>query len=194
MSRSAEVLADSPVAYYRCGDSSGTVCTDSSGNGRNGTYVGAPTLGVAGLTGDADTAVTLDGNTQEFTTGTSGFSFTTDATIEFWYVGTDGPEVRDNSSASGVGWAIGATGASWSLRIAWTQTWVGPSSAPVKDGLPHFIQLRATATTVTLFVDGVNIWSTNARTNTNTAQNPWHIGRNGTNTGTANYYLSLIHI
>jgi hypothetical protein len=39
---------------------------DSSGNGRDGTYAGSPTLGVTGLvTGDTDTAVTFNGTTQQ---------------------------------------------------------------------------------------------------------------------------------
>lgn len=63
MSYSSEVLADSPLAYYRLGESSGTTMADSSGNGRNGSYVGGPTLGATGLlTGDADTAVDFPAN------------------------------------------------------------------------------------------------------------------------------------
>lgn len=37
-----EVLTDSPLAYYRCDDTDGTM-VDSSGNGRNGTWVGTVT-------------------------------------------------------------------------------------------------------------------------------------------------------
>jgi hypothetical protein len=63
VSYSSEVLADSPLLYWRMGDSSGTTVTDSSGNGRNGTYVNSPTLGVAGLVdGDSNTAVSFDGS------------------------------------------------------------------------------------------------------------------------------------
>jgi len=62
----AAVLADSPIAYWRLGESSGTVANDSSGNGHNGTYNGSPTLGVSpgAITGDSDTAVTFNGSTQ----------------------------------------------------------------------------------------------------------------------------------
>lgn len=60
MSYSSEVLADTPIMYYRLGEASGTVMTDSSGNGRDGTYANSPTLGATGLlTGDADTAVSF---------------------------------------------------------------------------------------------------------------------------------------
>ena len=55
----AEVLADSPIVYYRMGsDDSGTHGVDRSPNGHDGVYVGSPTLAHAGLlTGDSDTAV-----------------------------------------------------------------------------------------------------------------------------------------
>lgn len=33
-----EILADSPLVYWRLGESSGTAVTDSSGNGRDGFY------------------------------------------------------------------------------------------------------------------------------------------------------------
>lgn len=64
MTYSAEVLADSPLAYYRLGEASGTTITDSSGNSRNGTWTATPTQGVDGLIlGDADDAVDMDGST-----------------------------------------------------------------------------------------------------------------------------------
>jgi hypothetical protein len=59
---SSEVLADSPLGYWRLGESVGSVASDSSGNGRNGTYVGSG-LGAAGaIDGDSDTAAAFDGN------------------------------------------------------------------------------------------------------------------------------------
>lgn len=52
------VLADAPLAYYRLGETSGTVAADSSGNAHSGTYTNNPTLGAAGLvTGDSNTAM-----------------------------------------------------------------------------------------------------------------------------------------
>lgn len=39
-----EVLADNPIAWYRLGESSGTVMGDSSGSGHHGTYIGGPTF------------------------------------------------------------------------------------------------------------------------------------------------------
>jgi hypothetical protein len=64
MSYSSEVLADTPLAYYRLGESAGTTMADSSGNARDGLYdpTTPPTLGATGLlVGDADTAADFDG-------------------------------------------------------------------------------------------------------------------------------------
>lgn len=82
-----QVNADSPAAYWRLGESAGTVAADETGV-HPGTYVNTPTLGVAGaLAGDTDTAVT-------FTAASSHYLEAADAatlrgfsaiTIEFWY-------------------------------------------------------------------------------------------------------------
>jgi hypothetical protein len=60
MSYASTVLADSPIAYWRLGEPSGTTATSQTGV-HNGTYVNTPTLAVAGAIGqgDADTAVTF---------------------------------------------------------------------------------------------------------------------------------------
>lgn len=57
---SATILADTPVGYWRLGESSGDAI-DDSGNGNDGTVTGA-TQGATGLLGDdADTAYSFDG-------------------------------------------------------------------------------------------------------------------------------------
>src|SRR2546429_2006240 len=42
------ILGDSPSAYYRLGEASGTTAFDSSGHNQHGTYLGGPTLGQPG--------------------------------------------------------------------------------------------------------------------------------------------------
>lgn len=52
-----QILRDTPVAYWRLGETSGTVAVDASGNGRDGTYSGTVPKSIAGLlTGDVDPA------------------------------------------------------------------------------------------------------------------------------------------
>ena len=61
-SYSASVLADSPRAYWRLGEASGTTAADASGNNRTGSYLNTPSLGAPGaLTGDSNTAVSFNG-------------------------------------------------------------------------------------------------------------------------------------
>lgn len=43
------ILADSPLAYWKLSETSGTTAADSSGNGHSGTYTNSPTLGQSGL-------------------------------------------------------------------------------------------------------------------------------------------------
>lgn len=56
-----KVKALNPIAYWPLADVSGSVATDESGNGRNGTYSNV-TLGVPGI-GDGRTAAAFDGST-----------------------------------------------------------------------------------------------------------------------------------
>ncbi len=56
------VLADTPVGYWRFGESSGVTAFDETANHNDGTYLNGPVLGVPGaLTADPNTAVRMDG-------------------------------------------------------------------------------------------------------------------------------------
>lgn len=58
-----EILADSPVGYWKLDETSGTTAADSSGNGHNGTYTNGPLLNQPGFTnGGADPAVDFSGS------------------------------------------------------------------------------------------------------------------------------------
>lgn len=70
MSYESEVLADSPLVYWRLGEASGTTAADDSGNGHTATYKNGPTLGVTGLlSGDPDTAVLFNGASDQSADG-----------------------------------------------------------------------------------------------------------------------------
>src|SRR6185503_16482969 len=59
------VLVDSPSAYWRLGEASGTVAGDASGGNRSGAYVDTPSLAQPGaLAGSANTSVGFDGVTE----------------------------------------------------------------------------------------------------------------------------------
>jgi hypothetical protein len=87
MTYASEVLADSPVAYWRLDDTSGTSCVDSAGSGLNGAYAGSPTLSATSLlTTGGGTAVAFDGTNDTITVGNNAALNATDAgfTFECW--------------------------------------------------------------------------------------------------------------
>lgn|GEM_PF-1569233 len=81
------VMAKNPIAYWRLGESSGTVAADISGYGNNASYKNAPTMGSSGaMTADSDKAVTLNGSSQyiaipAFTNPTT----LSDYTVSIWF-------------------------------------------------------------------------------------------------------------
>ena len=80
------VLADSPVGYWRLGESSGTTAKDLSGNGLNGTYQSSPTLASAGLiSGDTDKSVTMNGSTNYITVSHPNTAMSGTISAEAWY-------------------------------------------------------------------------------------------------------------
>ncbi|MGH9073698.1 MAG: LamG-like jellyroll fold domain-containing protein, partial [Acidimicrobiales bacterium] len=88
---SSAVLADSPIAYYRLDETSGTTMCDSSSSANNGTYnASGLTYGAAGaLASSSDTAISADGTSSGLVgqsnsdptglTGNHGF------TLEAWF-------------------------------------------------------------------------------------------------------------
>lgn len=61
------------LRYYRLDEASGTSAYDIGGTGQTGTYNGSPTLGVPGaISGDTDTAITLNGSSQFVSLPTTG--------------------------------------------------------------------------------------------------------------------------
>lgn len=79
---SIDVLADSPLAYYKFNEISGTTAIDSSGNSNDGTYIGGFTLAQAGLLPTGDSSVLLDGTSGYITCpATIGDPFS----IEIWF-------------------------------------------------------------------------------------------------------------
>jgi hypothetical protein len=79
----AVVLADTPVAYWRLGESSGTTATDQMGTSPGG-YGGAVTIGVqGGLANDSDLAIDTFGGGMGVT-DTAALRPATNVTVEAW--------------------------------------------------------------------------------------------------------------
>jgi hypothetical protein len=174
-----EVLADSPIAYWKGGEASGVGFGDRSGiHGFGGLYAGSPTLGATALiSGDTSTAVTYNGTSQyaltddqpEFDSG--GFN-----TVESWIktTATTGAPIfvaRDsgvNSSASGRSFQLGLNlgkpyvtafiAASLPAFTGTVVTITGPTS--IADGNRHQVAFTYDGTTLILYVDGTAVAST----------------------------------
>lgn len=81
------ILSDSPVGYWRLGETSGTIAVDQIGAAHNGTYIGAPLLGVPGLiAGDANTAVTFGPDARYMTVpNTTTIRLNSNFSLEVWF-------------------------------------------------------------------------------------------------------------
>lgn len=81
----AEVLADSPLAWWRLGESEGTIANDSSGNNRPGLYVNGPTFNSrAGLVAfQPDTALAFDADSRQYVD--TRYKLPGGVSIEFWF-------------------------------------------------------------------------------------------------------------
>jgi len=82
------ILADSPVAYWRLGESSGSTASDEIGSS-DGTYGGGVTLGVTGaLSGDSNTSISLAGSSTRYdgvtVSSLTTASYSSGITIELW--------------------------------------------------------------------------------------------------------------
>jgi hypothetical protein len=163
------VLADSPLAYWRLGESGGSVAADSSGNGHSGTYVSNPTVGVPGaLVDDPDTAVEFSGvQGVSVNDGASAVYNSASVSAEAWVqtiASGDMAVMRRISSVDGsVQFALGVSAgkATWTggLGSACTAATLN-SSAVMNDGLYHHVvgtyDVATEATGVmSVYIDGV---------------------------------------
>ena len=105
----AAYSATAPSINYKLDDTAGTGAADASRNGRNGTYQGGVTKGVAGTCRrDNGTAVRLDGSSGYIDCGTS-LSLSLACTGEIWF--------KTTSTTGGllIGFGASATGSSASV-------------------------------------------------------------------------------
>lgn len=162
MTYSSEVLADSPYFYWRLGDPSGTVATDSSGNARNGTYTNGPTLGSTSLiaTDLTNTAVTFDGVNDyinsSVTNDPASFS------VEFWMkssTGTPGGAFLvhrwPSSSGSRVWYIIaGTTNTQFGVKNASALELTATHLSNLNNGVAHHVVGTYDGSNIRIYVDG----------------------------------------
>ena len=66
MSYDSEVLADSPIGYWKLNEGTGTTAIDSGPNAKNGTYKASPGLTVEGPFGALDKAMQITAASKQF--------------------------------------------------------------------------------------------------------------------------------
>ncbi len=170
-----------PVAYWRFGETSGTVAADSSGNGHDGVYKDSPILNTAGVpnASDNDTGILFDEtNSQRMTINSfTGFpSAGSDVSMVVWLQQGNNPNnngmvfhyatasqlnefrfyTRQDSNTD-FNYAYVTIGGS-------TETF-GPGVTEISDGQWHMVAITWDQTTGTLkyYVDGVNERISNLR-------------------------------
>jgi Concanavalin A-like lectin/glucanases superfamily/Bacterial Ig-like domain len=192
-SYSSEVLADSPSAYWRFGESSGTTAVDETG-ANPGTYTGGVTLGQPGaLQGSLNTSVSLDGvNDYASAPDSDSLDATTGVSIEAW-----AKRVRSNAfqvivAKPGNGQSKHENYALWidsgNFAVAYFgdgSTYVRVSSAnPLDTGWHHVVATYDNAT-AKMYIDGVLTRSVASSVQLNPNTFPLNIGRGRQN----GYYL-----
>lgn len=165
MSYSAEVLADSPLAYYRLGESSGTTLVDSSGNGRNGTFAGGVTHGAGRLQlADTDTATDFNGTTGKATVSSPTWLNNAAITIECLYqpdVISGQRQLVDRDEASGAGgvrqwqWRITSAGKLEAILFTSAGTKTVTGGTTLTAGAKHHGAVVYDGTDIRLYLDGV---------------------------------------
>ena len=171
-----QIMSLSPLAYYRLGETSGTVAADSSGNGYNGTYEGAVTLGDPSLVVNNGGNLAVGGNGPSTYISVGGpstlYGLNRNFTITAW--------LEPNFSASGQVcgiWSSGTGGVGLrcirngnylnfrllSVYTAALYTW----ETSISNGTDNFIALTCDSSGVfTLYINGTAVGSTYTYTGT----------------------------
>jgi hypothetical protein len=153
------LLGDSPLLYWRLGETSGTTAVDSSTNGRNGAYQNSPTLGVTGLVRtDSDKAVQFDGVNEYASIASAAWMNVSAFSVEAWVKTTDtGTSIvsRDNA-ANSKAWRLWVSSGFASFIVhngGSNYTLTGATT--INDGKTHHVVATYASGTMLIYVDGV---------------------------------------
>jgi Concanavalin A-like lectin/glucanases superfamily len=196
---SSTILADSPIGYWRLGESQTTpVAADATGGGRDGTYTRSVVSGVAGaIGGDPDTAATFDGMTTSVdipAIGTDPFNLKNGFTLEAWVINEGQGVLNPNRSPLGRivsnGWP-GNLGYGWGILtdngMRFTTYGIfdydSHQSQVPQDGAWHYVAVVFDSTnTANFYIDGTMTDSISASAPAKSAALDLMIGRNPAST------------
>jgi hypothetical protein len=154
-----EVLADSPVGYWRLGESSGVTAVSETG-ANNGSYFNAPTLGEPSLlSSDAgNTSVLFNGTNEVVSINDSASLDVADVfTIEF-LVKRNRDATAENICGKGSGCPQVAFDVdnTLSLKRLGFATVVNSTVAITNDGVAYHVAITKDGATVKIWIDGVD--------------------------------------
>lgn len=179
-------LLDSPLVFYKLDETSGAVASDSSANGRNGTYTGGVTLGgTGGLSDPSNRAATFDGVNDYISVPSPTVFATSQISIESWVK-------PDPTIATFATVAMKSTSTSW--NDGYGMHWISGKlrffinsyagnyvEAAIPTGSWSFVTGTYDGTTIKLYVNGVLVASTNYNAPINHSAQPLQVGRGGGN-------------
>jgi len=159
------VVADSPEAYWRLGETSGTTANDQT-TAHNGTYAGVPTLAQGGaIIGDTDTSASFDGVNDGVSALDQPWRSLNGFTVESWFKTSKrgGTLMSQGASTESVNWAVRVedtgthAGQIQAVYNAGQVAYSGYSSVSVDDNKWHHVvaSFLPTGTTTRVTVDGV---------------------------------------
>jgi phytoene dehydrogenase-like protein len=184
------VIALSPSAYWRMGDSSGT--TMAAAVGPSGSYFNTPTLAEAGaLTGDSDTAVRFTAAQSEYASvaNNTALDLGNTFTIVAWVKRADALDLQTIVTKGDDAYALQFE---FSNKPTLTRPGVAhivSTADPIDDTNWHMIAVTKSGATARMFVDGVEDTvpqgSSTLTNNTNALEiGRWHGGGSGQLNGT----------
>jgi hypothetical protein len=181
---SDEVMADSPAAYWRFGEASGTVAVDQKGANpgsyQNGVLLGQP----GGLTADPNTAASFDGvNDVVSVPNATGLSATSGVTVEAWVKRTKSGAWQNVLGKPGNGANASQNYALWLNTTNQPVALFGNGStsvaayAPAIDTNWHHVAATYDNATAKVYVDGVLKVSVSSTVHLTANTQPLLIGR-----------------
>lgn len=161
MTYSAEVLADSPLAYWRCGEASGNLA-DSSGNSRTLTATGSPTYSQTSLlaSDSGNSAVSVATGSDYWSRSDATMATLTAAwSLEAWISPSGGfseGAVVTTDYSGEVAWAMRTNGTRRIESAFYTGSWrSAASSFDLSIGVTYHVVCTWNGTDLKLYLDGV---------------------------------------
>jgi hypothetical protein len=176
----------SPKLEWMMDETSGTVATDSSGNAKDGTITGSPTLGAAGIINDGGTGILFDGVNGKYIVGPLENTLSLNQWTVIAFAKTSSTVEQTLAQRSGTGNGRFQIKNSWGTadgkmyvqndeNLAFVAT-----PASVADGTGRMLAFRQDATTLKIFQNGGTQLASvaSAAANTNVQNGTLYVGAN----------------